>query len=138
MIYSQRSKYAIRALAQLASSDQDEYQTIKKITNQSDIPAQFLAKIFQKLVRDGLLKSKKGRGGGFKLASPPTEINLFQIMESVEGINSIYECEFGTGKCNDKDPCPLHESWVPIRNQVINFLKKNSLDSLINQNESQK
>ncbi|MGH9666949.1 MAG: RrF2 family transcriptional regulator, partial [Bryobacteraceae bacterium] len=71
MIYSRAAEYAIRAFVQLAGAPSGQYVMVKEIAAQSDVPAQFLAKILQQLVRRGLLRSSKGPTGGFLLRVAP-------------------------------------------------------------------
>lgn len=131
MIYSQASKYAIQALVYLASIPENQYQTIQKIAKARGIPEPFLAKIFQELAKKGLLESQKGRGGGFRLAKPPEEVALLEVVESVDGLDAFKACLFGFEECDSNNPCPLHHSWVQVRDQILNFLKKHSLAGLV-------
>lgn len=74
MIYSNACAYAIHAMARLASLRPDGYVLLDELCADSDLPRHFVAKIFQDLVRQGLLKSAKGRGGGFALARKARKI----------------------------------------------------------------
>ena len=71
------------------------------------LPRHFVAKIFQDLVRKGLLTSAKGRGGSFALARKPTRIYLFfDIVEVMDGLDQLDPCVGGMARCNDKQPYP--------------------------------
>lgn len=130
MIYSRATRYAIQALVYLASNP-DEYHTAQEIAEEREIPEHFLAKILKDLVKEGMLESRKGRGGGFKLALPPEEIMLLKVVESVEGLDPIYSCIFGIDKCSENDPCPLHNKWGEVRDQIVDFLEESKIADLV-------
>ena len=133
MIYSKTTRYTVQALVELAYTDSDEYQTIEKLSREVDVPGEFLAKIFQDLAKHGLLESRPGRGGGFRLSRAPGEIKLYEIVELIEGPDPLSDCIFDGKVCHGDDPCPLHEQWVPVRDELINFLKGNTVADLAKQ-----
>jgi len=130
MIYSNACAYAIRAMTRLAMLRPDGYVLLDELCEGTDLPRHFVAKIFQDLVRKGLLTSAKGRGGGFALASPPNQITLYDIVGHVDGVESLDACVVGMAKCNDQQPCPQHDQWGPIRNELKKFLLSTTLDKM--------
>jgi Rrf2 family protein len=91
------------------------------------LPRDFVAKIFQKLVRAGILRSAKGRGGGFALARPQHEITLIHIIEAVDGPQIMDACVVGLEKCNDQMPCAQHDLYKPIRQRLNDYLRTTTL-----------
>jgi Rrf2 family protein len=83
-----------------------------------DLPAHFLSKIFQKLARAGLLVGGRGRGHGYVLARPTTEISLREILEAVEGEESLNGCLLWQGYCGDANPCPLHHRLREVHERI--------------------
>ncbi len=130
MIYSNACAYAIRALSRLAMLRPDGYVLLDELCEGSDLPRHFVAKIFQDLVRKGLLTSAKGRGGGFALARKPDKITLYDIVAIVDGTEDLDACVVGNAKCDDNQPCPLHDNWKPIRDQLKVFLARTTLDQM--------
>jgi len=126
MIYSKACEYAIRALTHLARHP-ERLCLAKEISQKEEIPHYFLSKILQSLAREGLLKSVKGPGGGFKLAKPPEEFTLYEIKEAVDGVADLEECAVGLERCDDETPCPLHETFKPIREQIKAYLRTTTL-----------
>ena len=124
MIYSTTCMYAINAVCRLAAvaPRSGGYARIQEICAGSDLPPLFVSKIMRDLVRAGLLRSAKGRRGGFLLARPPEKIRLIDIVEVVDGLGQYRQCVVGLGKCDDRQPCPQHESFKPIRQQIISYL----------------
>ncbi|MFP4144477.1 MAG: RrF2 family transcriptional regulator [Phycisphaeraceae bacterium] len=130
MIYSNACAYAIRAMTRLAMLRPDGYVLLDELCADSDLPRHFVAKIFQDLVRKGLLVSAKGRGGGFALARKPEQIRLLDIVAVIDGVDQLDACVVGMAKCNDRQPCPHHDEWKPIRNQLKSFLLETTLKQM--------
>src|SRR5436853_3752195 len=76
-------EYALRAMTQLAA-EAPGTSTTEHIAAATDVPAAYLAKVMQSLRRAGLITSKRGVGGGVKLARPPKKISLLEIVNAVE------------------------------------------------------
>ena len=127
MLYSKPCEYAIRALSYLALSPDRGSAQGQEIASSENIPAPVLGKILQALVRKGLLESRKGPGGGFRLARRPELITLRDVVAAVDGLDHFLECAVGLERCADDAPCPLHDSWKGLRTQVMNYLETTSL-----------
>ncbi len=127
MIYSSACEYAIRAMAYLATRETGQRALAREVAEKENIPGPFLGKVFQTLVKGGLLNSTKGPGGGFSLARDPEEITLYDIRAVVDGVGDLEECAVGLSECSDDQPCPLHDSWKPIRTQIVDYLKATTL-----------
>jgi len=130
MIYSTTCSYAIRAMCRLAVIRPEGYVRIQEVCQGSDLPAYFIAKIFRDLVRAGLLTSAKGRGGGFALAKPMQQIKLYDIVEAIDGVKHYHQCVVGLSECNDKQPCPQHEAFKPIRQRILGYLNNTTLSEM--------
>jgi Rrf2 family protein len=104
---------------------------IDELVKGTDLPRDFLAKIFQKLVAKGVLKSFKGRGGGFALARPAHEITLLNILEAIEGPYRLDRCVIGLEKCNDRMPCGQHDLYKPIRQRLRDYLNTTTIADLV-------
>ena len=79
-----KSRYAVVALAELARSG-DRPIPIAQIAERRDMPVQFLEQLFTTLRRDGLLQSHRGVKGGYTLARPADEINVLEVVQSLDG-----------------------------------------------------
>ena len=130
MIYSNACAYAIRAMTRLAMLRPDGYVLLDELCDGTDLPRHFVAKIFQDLVRKGMLTSAKGRGGGFALASPANKITLYDIVGMIDGVESLDACVVGLARCSDEQPCPQHDQWKPIRSELKKFLLSTTLDMM--------
>ena len=130
MIFSNPTEYAIRGLSELAIRGEDKPVMLDELVTGTDLPRDFLAKVFQKLVRGGVLKSAKGRGGGFRLARPAHEITLIHIVEAIDGPQTLDQCAVGLERCNDQMPCPQHDLYKPIRQRLKDYLTTTTLADL--------
>ena len=122
MIFSSSTEYAIRGLSELASRGPAGPLMLDQLVAGTDLPRDFLAKVFQKLVHGGVLRSAKGRGGGFMLARPAHEITMMHIVEAIDGPQFFDRCVVGLEKCNDQMPCPQHDLYKPIRQRLKDYL----------------
>ena len=130
MIFSNATEYAIRGLSELAGRGVNGPVMLDELVAGTDLPRDFLAKIFQKLVRAGILKSAKGRGGGFTLAKPQHDVTLIDIVEAIEGPQLLDACVVGLEKCNDTMPCAQHDLYKPIRQRLKDYLRTTTLADL--------
>ena len=127
MIYSKPCEYAIRALSYLAQFPKDGAAQGKEIAAAEGLPAPVLGKVMQELVRKGLLESRRGPGGGFRLARRPQLITLRDVVAAIDGLDQFLECAVGLERCSDESPCPLHDTWKGLRMQMMNYLEATTL-----------
>lgn len=127
MIYSNPCEYAIRALAFLAGFPRDRAAQGTVIAQGEGLPAPVLGKVLQELVRKGLLESRRGPGGGFRLARKPELITLRDVVAAIDGLDQFLECAVGLDRCSDEAPCPLHDTWKDLRRQMMTYLEVTTL-----------
>ena len=132
MICSRRAEYAIRALVEIAGLNEHEFALVRDIAAKTGIPKQFLAKILQDLAREGLLKSAKGPHGGFRLAAAPAQISMRRVVEIADGSGKLERCVLGQEDCDDRASCGAHDSWMPVRSRIIDYLEGTSIADLAN------
>jgi Rrf2 family protein len=122
MIFSNAAEYAIRGLSEVAARGSNGRLLLDDVVAGSGLPREFMAKVFQKLVHGGVLRSAKGRGGGFSLARPAHEITLMQVVEAVDGPQPYDRCVIGLARCSDEMPCAQHDLYKPIRQRIKDYL----------------
>jgi Rrf2 family protein len=130
MLYSRAAQYAVQAVLLLALQPEGRLLRIKEIGKTLDIPGPFLAQIFHKLAKYGVLFSMKGPTGGFRLAKPPSEIRVADIVEGVDGRLSTNQCVMGLKECTSEAPCPFHERWIVLRDEFQRLLYEERLSDL--------
>lgn len=109
MRLTRESEYALLGLAHLALESTGRSVPLAEIAEAGNLPGTFLAKIFQKLARHGVVVSGRGRDdSGYALSRAPGQLSIMEIFEAVEGPQIHERCLLWQGHCSDRDPCPLH------------------------------
>jgi Rrf2 family protein len=127
MIFSTTTEYAIRGLSEFAGRSPDSIMMLDDLVAGTDLPNDFLRKVFQKLVKGGVLTSSRGRKGGFRLARPPEKISLMDVVEAIEGPQRLDSCVVGLAVCNDAMPCGQHDLYKQIRQKLKDYLNNTNL-----------
>ncbi len=130
MILSRTSQYAIQAMIYMATQPPGTPVLNRDVAVRLNVPAPYLAKILQGLGKSGLLYSFRGRLGGFCLREEAAQMSLMQLLQLTEGTDFTQSCLLGLKRCSDETACPMHTSWLPIKEQVIGMLNQMRLDDL--------
>lgn len=104
---SQTAEYALRAVVYLAMNAGEAFTT-QQICLTTKVPAAYLSKVLQSLVRAKLLQSQRGLGGGFVLTNPAEEISILAVLNAVDPIQRISTCPLGL-KAHGAKLCALHK-----------------------------
>ena len=118
----------MRALVHLARSNQ--VCDAREISRVQQAPYHFIAKVLQELKAKGFVKSVRGVGGGFQLAGAPETVRLMDIVCALDGDQLFRDCAYGFMGCTENEPCPVHDGWKEIRNQIENYLRNHTLADL--------
>lgn len=132
---SKRSKYAIKALLALADHQRGEPVRIADLANEEQIPPKFLELILLGLKNQGILQSRKGKGGGYLLARDPADIYLGQIVRMFDGPLAPVPCASQTAyvacaDCPDEAVCGVHLAMKAVRDATAKVLDGTSIASL--------
>ena len=127
MKVSTRGDYAARALLSLALHGLDRPTSVKEIAERTALPQPYLEQILLAAKGAGLVRSKRGVGGGYVLARPPDEITLAQILSAVEGplATPLGEHDHCEGHC------VLQEVWVGVSDEMRRLLEGYTLADLV-------
>lgn len=96
-----------------------------------DVPRNYLGKILHALVRAGVLRSTRGKRGGFRLAVPPAELPLVRIVSPFDDIQPRRQCLLGRSECSDRSPCPVHHRWRATSEQIVTFFRETTLADVL-------
>jgi Rrf2 family protein len=127
---SQTAEYALRAMARIAAQGEGEPLLARDLSVETRIPEQYLSKILSRLVVAGILRSKKGRGGGFTLARPPARIHLRAVLKAVDACPQKGRCAFGLQACSAKHPCALHAGWCRLSDNFHRWAARTTFDRM--------
>jgi Rrf2 family protein len=121
-------EYALRAMIFLTKHADAWPISGSRIAEEAEIPRKYLSAILADLVRAGLLEGMRGKGGGFRMARPPKEVRLVEVLAPFEPILANRRpCPFGNVTCHDQDPCAGHERWKRVREAYQQFLQDTSV-----------
>ena len=131
MNFTTKSRYAVNALADLEYlSNYENPVTLKDIEARQGIDLTYLEQLFRKLRIAGIVKSVRGRNGGYVYASHPKNISIKNIMDAVEENLDATKCA-GTSSCHSGQQCNSHKLRDDLNNVVDEFLSDISITDLV-------
>ena len=124
-----RSRYALRALVELASQPGEHAVSLSIIAKRQRVKPKYLEQILYRLRQAGLIKGKKGPGGGFYLARDPREIRLKQILDAVGESTAPMQCVLGKADryCSHIEPCRMKACWFELKEEIDQFFDQHTL-----------
>lgn len=132
---SKKTQYALKALGYLTEKFGEGPVLISEIAEKKNIPFKFLECIQLELRNDGILESKKGKGGGYLLAQKPTSVNLARIIRLIGGPIALVPCVSLNfyEKCEDCDEatCGVNRVMAQTRDATLKILEKKTLRDLV-------
>lgn len=134
-IFSKACEYGIKATLHIATQSQAGRRVgLNEIAEAIDSPQAFTAKILQQLARHQIIDSMKGPGGGFEMTKERREtIHLNHLVFAIDGDQVYKGCGLGLKECNEDKPCPVHDQFKAIRDELKDMLENTSIAALVNQ-----
>jgi Rrf2 family protein len=130
-MFNKETEYALRGLVYIKLQNLKERRPgTSEVAKEIEAPPFYTAKILQRLVRQGFLKSLKGKGGGFYFDSDRPELPLIDLISATEGDRSFSGCGFGLKHCDSENPCPLHEKYASVRESINKLISEETVQSL--------
>ena len=133
---SQKCKYALQALLLLAREPTQDLQLVSDIAEREKLPKKFLEAILLELNRNGLVRSRRGRGGGYALAKPADLITFGQVVRIIDGplaplscvsVNYYRRCD----DCKDEMTCEIRKVMRRVRDAISAELDGTSLQDAV-------
>ena len=131
---SQTVEYALRAIVTIAQHE-GKPCTAREISEITHVPAAYLSKLMQGLVRGGLVNSQRGLHGGFVLTTHPEQLTIWDIINVVEPIQRIRECPLGI-QSHGANLCPLHRRLDKAMETIEEMFKKTTVAEVLAQSGS--
>lgn len=131
-MFSKACEYGIKAAIFIATkSYEGKRVSPKEISAEIDSPQAFTAKILQALVKHNIINSVQGAYGGFEIDKTNiSNLKLSQIVNAIDG-DSIYSgCGLGLEKCDENHPCPVHDKFKGVRDELKHMLEETNLEEL--------
>jgi Rrf2 family protein len=126
---SQTAEYALRAVAALGSHP-DEQMATQRLAEVTKVPPGYLSKVLQALGRAGLVRSRRGLGGGFELTRSAEEITVYDVVQAVDPVQRIRTCPLGLA-AHGVRLCPLHKRLDDAMRMVEEAFRKSTLAEVL-------
>ncbi len=114
--------YAVRVMVQLALPESDARLSLPQLSQVTDAPESFLSKVLQSLARAGLISSRRGQTGGFRITQRGHESSMREVIEAVDGPICLNLCLVHGRSCARKRHCPAHPVWARAQQAMLDVL----------------
>ncbi|HTQ13503.1 MAG TPA: Rrf2 family transcriptional regulator [Rhizomicrobium sp.] len=133
---SQKGRYALHALIVLARHGGEAPMLIADIAEKASVPRKFLEAILVELKKRGIVRSQRGRAGGYRLGRPAAAISFADIIRVTDGPLALAPCVSVTAyhKCNDcvdEDVCAIRKALIVVRDATAEILESWTLESVL-------
>ena len=125
-----KGRYAVTAMLDLALHATESPVPLADISRRQGISLSYLEQLFSRLRRQGLVRSARGPGGGYRLAHVASDIAVVDVINAIDENLDVSRCG-GKGDCQDGEPCLTHELWCDLSTQIHDFLAGIDLQQLV-------
>jgi len=134
MKLSLRGEYALRALVFLGLNYDASVVRIARISENQNVPQRFLEQILNELKSAGVVESRRGVAGGYRLSKPPDRISLAQVIRHIEGplapVSCVSEKYYARCSCPDEARCSIRSVMKDVREAIVNILERVTIADL--------
>ncbi len=134
MNWGKSTRYALYAAMEMAEAGPERPVRVTEIAERYRIPESALAKVLQQMVRSGIALGTRGVGGGYRLARPPAEVTVLEIIEIFEPPRSLESCllaDSGEDRCEGMPECRLRRLFDEVEEQARCTFASVSLETLV-------
>ncbi len=132
MMISTKGRYALRILADLAALPENELASVKDISENQKISQKYLEAISGNLLKAGIVESRRGRTGGYRLAVAPDKLTLLRVLKLTEDSISPAAClDHKEVICGRSEHCLAYPLWVKLSEITESYLESITLQDLL-------
>jgi Rrf2 family protein len=132
---SKSVEYSIFALRQIHYNSSDRLLTAKDISEKENIPTELVAKLLQRMKKNGILESVQGKLGGYKFAIEPSQVSLYSITNAIDLDIQLTEClcaDATIQNCGRIENCSLRDPFFKLQDEITTLMKKLKVTDLFN------
>jgi Rrf2 family iron-sulfur cluster assembly transcriptional regulator len=128
--YGKQTRHAVSAMSYLVEKHAEGIPVVSstEVGRERNISVALAAKLLSQMATAGLTIGITGPGGGYRLARPPAEIRLSEIVSLFERRMDEFPCPIGEGSCGSGEPCPLHNDFIRMEENSRKFFEETTLD----------
>lgn len=135
---SKKADYALMAMRHLAVASDCRCASARVIAETYGIPLELMAKILQRLVRKGLLRSQHGIHGGYQLEREPDSISVLEVIQAIDGPIALTDCSDRDRHCDQFRLCSVRDPLWQIRDRISEALQTYSILQFASESRVQK
>ena len=128
---SHTAEYALRAALYLAEHGEGRRVQVAEMADALRIPRNYLSKILHSLARHGVLRSTRGKSGGFQLARSPADLYLVEVVAPFGSPGEKRQCLLGRPQCSDRTACAAHARWKELAERIVVFFRETTVAELL-------
>jgi len=125
--------YAVRVMVHLALTVSDGHLSLKELAEAVEVPESFLSKVLQALAHAGLIASRRGHAGGFRITPRGHESSMREVIEAIDGPIRLNVCLAHGASCARKAHCPAHPVWVRAQAALFDVLSSVTVAAMATQ-----
>jgi Rrf2 family protein len=130
MQLTRAADYGVRVMIQLASPPANGRVSLPSLAQATGAPESFLSKVLQALARAGLITSRRGQSGGFRITPCGSSASMREVIEAVDGSICLNVCLIPGRSCSRKARCPAHPVWVRAQQAMLDVLSNTTVAAM--------
>jgi Rrf2 family protein len=130
MQLTRAADYAVRVMIHLANANSSTRSSLSELADAAEVSPAFLSKVLQRLVRSGLVASRRGKKGGFELLERGRSSSLLEILQALDGVPELNVCLL-SGGCHRSPICAAHTVWEEAQARMREILSAATLEELV-------
>lgn len=130
-VIRRNTDYALRAMVHLGRHYGQDTLSARQIAEDQDFSYALASKLMQRLQKAGLVESVMGAKGGFRLSRDPSQINLQEVIETIQGPISLSTCLLGVKTCCKYGTCPIRKKLGGLQQEISDYLEGTTLSELL-------
>lgn len=130
-LYSKGCEHAILALIHLDRSECRNGFSLSTLCAKAGLPEPSTRKVFQLLVKNGVLSARRGPGGGYRFIQDPRSVSLLSVVHAIDGKDAFSKCVVQDSPCDTTEHCSLHAMWMKTKDELIKKLQQHSIEEMM-------